>query len=314
LAYTLQETAQDANIQGRPGLMQPYFKAAREAALRAVALDPGLGLGHKALGALAMAEGKLDQGEIHARKAVELDPSDYHSLVILGDVFAWRADAQSVQAAQNFYRSALAFAPSYWWAHFRLAVADQLSGDLEDAVHHADTGLLLHPDAEFLYVTAADALFWLDRPQAALDRVKAGLTRRAQSPILQLLMAYGAYETGDLETLDTYSRKVQATFAPSHPVHRWAKALQLLGQGDRDGCLTLLDGFRKDAEDLATPGTPTMDARIASVNLYFMGRTLAKLGDRPRATTFLDLAERLHPGKLGVSRRDPAYRALFNHP
>lgn len=310
LAYTLQETAQDANIQGHPEFMAPYFRAAREAGERAAILDPGLGLAQKALAALAMGEGRQEEAEHHARTAVDLDPSDYHSLVILGDAFAWRGDARSVQASQNFYRSALAFAPSYWWAHFRLAVADQLSGELEEAVAHADAGILLHPGTEFLYVTAADALYWLDRPQDALDRVRAGLAHRPDSPILQLLLAYGAYEIGDHATLATAGAKVQGIFAPAHAVHRWVKALRLLDAGDRRSFLAVLDGFRKESEALVSSGAPTMEARIASVNLYFMGRTLAKLGERDRAIAFLDLAERLHPGKLGVSRKDPAFLAL----
>ena len=50
------------------------------------------------------------------------------------------------------------------------------------------------------------------------------------------------------------------------------------------------------------------EKRATSVNLYFMGRTLALCGDRTSGEAFLDLADRYHAGKRKVSRKDPAFR------
>jgi len=46
---------------------------------------------------------------------------------------------------------------------------------------------------------------------------------------------------------------------------------------------------------------------VISVNLYFMARMVAKLGDKASAQAMVELADRFHPGKLRVARRDPAF-------
>ena len=47
---------------------------------------------------------------------------------------------------------------------------------------------------------------------------------------------------------------------------------------------------------------------MVSVNLYFMARMAARLGDRAAAQTIAELADRFHPGKLRVAKQDPAFR------
>ncbi len=47
---------------------------------------------------------------------------------------------------------------------------------------------------------------------------------------------------------------------------------------------------------------------MLSVNLYFMARMVARLGDRAAALAMVELADRLHAGKLKVSQQDPAFR------
>lgn len=50
------------------------------------------------------------------------------------------------------------------------------------------------------------------------------------------------------------------------------------------------------------------EKRVTSVNLYFMARTLAKLGLKAEAKPLLDLADKLHTGKQKVARKDPAFK------
>jgi len=47
---------------------------------------------------------------------------------------------------------------------------------------------------------------------------------------------------------------------------------------------------------------------VISVNLYFMARMVARLGDRAGAQAILELADRFHPGKLRVAKQDPVFR------
>jgi hypothetical protein len=44
------------------------------------------------------------------------------------------------------------------------------------------------------------------------------------------------------------------------------------------------------------------------VNLYFMARVVARLGDATEARAMVELSDRYHQGKLRVAKQDPAFR------
>jgi hypothetical protein len=49
------------------------------------------------------------------------------------------------------------------------------------------------------------------------------------------------------------------------------------------------------------------ERRVLSVNLYFMARMVARLGDPVAARSMVELADQFHPGKLRVAKQDPVF-------
>jgi tetratricopeptide (TPR) repeat protein len=73
-----------------------------------IALDPNLYLGHAALGAMDLTDGRLDSALSHLTKAIELNPDDPSVHANLGEVLLRKA--RSAEAQKHFQR-ALALDP-----------------------------------------------------------------------------------------------------------------------------------------------------------------------------------------------------------
>ena len=307
-AWTLAELgATTAVTQGRFDEGQALLRQGRTAAEKAIALDPSASQAYRAQASILLRLGDLEGASRSALQAVRLDPADHKAYDLLADVFAGLEGEDNHQAAHRYFEKSLSLFPEGWQAHHRLGVLLQNEGDLAPALVHADRALALRPSVEFAYVTAADALLWMGRPQEAEARLRAGLREVPGSNVLRSLMVYAAWERRDRSTAEAYLHELDGVWPSAHSNTILLAGLRQAVAGDGAGARARYEAFRQQvaATDLATK--KHNERRVLSVNLYFMARVTAALGDPAAARTMVELADRLHPGKLRVASQDPAF-------
>ena len=308
-AWTLAELgAITALSQGRYDEGQALLRKGKAAAEKAMRLDPSASQAYRALASIQLRLGDLEGASQMALQAVRLDPADHKAYDVLADVFAGLDGEDNHQAAHRYFEKSLSLFPEGWQAHHRLGVLLQNEGNLPQALQHADRALALRPTVEFAYVTAADALLWMGRSTEAEARLKAGLREVPSSNVLRSLLAYTAWDRQDRAAAEGYLKELEGAWPPSHSNTILLAGVKQAVAGDGAGTRARFEAFRQQlaATDLATK--KHNEKRVLSVNLYFMARMVARLGDRAAALTMVELADRLHAGKLKVSRQDPAFR------
>lgn len=273
-------------------------------ARRALTLDPKLPFAHRVLAAALHRQGDLAEAETAANRAVQLDPADFRAWIVLGDVHAHEADSAAHLEAARQYQRALDLRPGDWFAHFRLAVLQQNDGDLEEALRHADEARRLQPSAEYAHLTAALSALWLGRDGDARIRLEEGLKQVPGSRLLAATQAILAHGLGDDRLLRRGLDLLKGAWPAEHPISVLLAGLAEAKPEAR--WRAFLDAGRRGHWETR----PLADRRTLSVNLYHMARIMARTGQRDLATDLLNEAERLHPGKRAVARRDPLLKAL----
>ncbi|WP_257311590.1 serine/threonine-protein kinase [Geothrix fuzhouensis] len=294
--------------QGRFEESQELLRQGKAAAEAAIALDPSASQAYRALGSILLRLGDVEGASRSALQAVRLDPADHRAYDVLADVFAGLEGEDNHQAARRYFEKSLALFPEGWQAHHRYGVLLQNDGVLPAALQHADRAIALRPAAEYAYVTAADSLLWMGRAAEAEPRLRAGLREVPGSNVLRSLMAYAAWDLGDRNTALSYIRELTGAWPPDHSSTLLLAGVKKAVEGDAAGALAVFEGYRLKllAMDLATK--KHNEKRVLSLNLYFMARVAAKLGDAGEARNLVDLADRLHPGKRQVAQQDPVFR------
>ena len=308
-AWTLAELgATTALSQGRYEDGQALLRQGKVAAEKAIALDPSASQAYRALGSILLRMGDLEGASRSALHAVRLDPADHKAYDMLADVFAGLEGDDNHQAARRYFEKSLALFPGGWQAHHRYGVLLQNEGELPAALLHADRAIALRPAAEFAYVTAADALLWMGRSQEAELRLRAGLREIPTSNVLRSLMAYTAWEQNDRSAAETHLRELEGAWPPDHSNAVLLAGIRQAVTGDGAGARARFGAFRQAiaASDLASK--KHNERRVLSVNLYFMARVVARLGDRVAARSMVELADQFLPGKLRVAKQDPVFR------
>jgi tetratricopeptide (TPR) repeat protein len=309
LAWAQAEQASNlAIVQGRFQEAQVLFKEARANAERALALDPGLSLAYRSLSAICLRQGDFDGASRTALQALNLDPGDYRAYDLLADVFATLEGEENHATARRYFEKSLALYPNSWNAHYRLAVLCQNSGLLQEAASQAQQAIALRPSAEFPYITCVDAFIWSGKRAEAEEWVRKGIQAVPGSTLLKSLSAYLAMERGDVPEVVARTKELQGAF--------WSgdngNAVLMQGllpavKGDRAAVSAIYGGFLTRQAAVDWTKRTYNERRVNSVLLYFMARTLARMGDRSGGQALLDLAERLHPGKSRVAAVDPAF-------
>ncbi len=308
-SWTLAELgATTALSRGRYDEAQGLLRQGKIAAEKAIALDPSASQAYRALGSILLRMGDLEGASRSALQSVRLDPADHKAYNLLADVFAGLEGEDNHQAARRYFEKSLSLFPEGWQTHHRLGVFLQNEGELPAALEHADRAIALRPAAEFAYVTAADALLWMGRPQEAEARLRAGLREVPRSNVLRSLMAYTAWDRNDRAAAETHLKELEGVWPPDHSNTVLLAGVKQAVEGDGAGARARFEAFRQQvaASDLASK--KHNERRVLSVNLYFMARMVARLGDRPAAQAMVALADQLHPGKLRVAQHDPALR------
>ena len=307
-AWTMAELgATTALGQGRYDEAQAILRQGKAAAEKAIALDPSASQAYRALASILLRMGDLEGSSRAALQAVRLDPADHKAYDVLADVFAGLEGEDNHQASRRYFEKSLGLFPEGWQAHHRFGVLLQNEGELPASLQHADRAIALRPAAEYAYVTAADALLWMGRTQQAEGRLRAGLREIPGSNVLRSLMAYAAWEQKDRTTAETYLRELEGVWPPEHSNSVLLAGLKQALAGNEAGAKAGFEAYRQKlaATDLAS--RKHNERRVISVNLYFMGRVLARLDDQTSAAAMVELADRFHPGKARVAKQDPVF-------
>jgi tetratricopeptide (TPR) repeat protein len=239
---------------------------------------------------------------------VRLDPADHKAYDVLADVFAGLEGEDNHQAARRYFEKSLELFPEGWQAHHRFGVLLQNEGELPAALQHADRAIALRPAAEYAYVTAADALLWMGRSQEAEARLRAGVQEIPGSNVLRSLMAYAAWDRNDRTAAETHLRELEGVWPPDHSNTVLLAGVKQALAGDGMGARVRFEVYRQKLAAMDLSQKKHNERRVVSVNLYFMARMVARLGDREAARSMVELADRFHPGKLRVAQQDPAFR------
>jgi len=308
-AWTMAELgAITALSQGRYEEAQALLRKGRTAAEKAILLDPSASQAYRALGSILLRMGDMEGSSRSALQAVRLDPADHKAYDLLADVFAGLEGEDNHQAAHRYFEKSLALFPEGWQAHHRYGVLLQNEGELTLALKHAERALALRPTVEFAYVTAADALLWMGRSQEAEARLRIALREVPGSNVIRSLMAYTAWDLNDRAAAETYLRELEGVWPPDHSNTVLLAGVKEAVAGERAAACARFEAYRQKIAATDPTLRKHNERRVVSVNLYFMARMVARLGDRAAAQAMLELADRMHPGKLRVAQKDPAFR------
>ncbi len=132
---------------GHNNLSNAYYKQGRvkeatEHALKAVQLEPGLGVAHYNLGNLYAYQRKFELSRHHFEEAIRIHPNHAQARTNLGQLMAENGDLEG--GIQQF-RKAIELNPSVSRAHLNLGVALAKLGLLQDAVQPLQQTIYLVP-------------------------------------------------------------------------------------------------------------------------------------------------------------------------
>ena len=309
LGWALLELGATGGHLGREEAKQFGEHAIREGR-KAVALDPGLAFAHRVLAEALHRRGDVMAAHTEAQRAVELDPADFRALVALGDAHAYQDNPGDHAEAKVQYQRALELRPTSWFAHYRLAVLLQNDGELEAAVQHADEARRLQPTADYPHLTAAVCLLWLGRDKETAVRVEEGLTRNPDAKLLQVVQVILAHRRGDKATFDRVFARLQNAWGESQPIQVLLQGLREDANGQTQLARERFLAFKATCRSTETDQKSLGERRSMSVNLYYMAEAMALRKDLGAARELLDEAERLHPGKRLVAKKDPLLKGL----
>ncbi len=309
MAWTLSELGSAKSLnQGKFDEAQVLFTEAKAHADRAIQLDPHNEMAFRALSAIRLRRGDVDGASKAALEAIRMDPGDTRAYNVLADVFAGLDGEENHLVARRYFEKALGLDPDNPQAHYRYSVLLQNDGELEDALRHADRAIVLNPSKEFAYVTATDSLLWMGRSAEAEARIASGLKEAPGSMVLKSLDAYCAYERGDVATVNRDAADLISAWPPEHSNQILLRGLVKAVAKDAPGTLAIYEPCLHRCQAIDWSTRRHNEKRVTSVNLYFMARTLAKLGLKREAKPLVDFADQLHTGKRNVARKDPAFR------
>ncbi len=195
--------AYDHTVRARASLVQFTLEAAnesRELIKRALQCDDGFAPAYALLAMLhsteyingwAQAPDHLEQGAVHARKALELDPGDAAAHQSMAAIELWRKD---YAAAERASRRAVELAPSYSGGYTALGQVLDFSGRHEAAIEARENSLRLDPGFDLILHLLGRAQLGLGRYAEAERNFKRRLIRNPYSDMTRAYLAslYGA--------------------------------------------------------------------------------------------------------------------------
>lgn len=282
------------------------FTAFQEAIFQAQSLDPT----HIQVRMLAARLNLLDQNfqiAINQSEAVlKDDPFQVDAEVTIADCYLALPNPGAQELGKQRLERILALGDNRFYPHFRLAAVNLQKGHLDRALELGDQLILGWPDRMMAYVMSSNALLWLNRSKDARQRIEVGLLRFPEAKLLHRNLAYAAFEAKDEKTLEQELAFASQAWSPDQSTAIMLQGLRPAVKGDLAATRGIYEGFLRRLETGQIG--QKVEPLAASVDLYFMARTLATLGDPEKGKPYLNAAERMFPNWSQPTRMDPAFR------
>ena len=282
------------------------LKAFEEAIFKAQTLDPT----HPQVRLLAARQDFLNQNFqaaiTQAEALLREDPNLLDADIILADSHLALPGPEARDQAKKRLERVIAMGDSRYYPNFRLAAVNLQEGNLDRALELGDRLIQGWPDRPMSYVMPSNALLWLNRHEEARQRLEAGLKRFPEAKLLHRNRAYAAFEAKDGPALERELAFAEGAWTPDQSTAILVRGLRPALNGDLAATQAIYASFLEQLRN--QPVAASGDTLAASVDLYFMARTLAALGDPAKGRPYLEAAGRIFPSWSRPTRMDPAFR------
>ena len=155
---------------------------------RVIELDPTNVEARRNLGMAYIELKEPEKAREHLIEAATLDPKDAWSYVVLGNILA--RDEKNSDAAERFYRKAIALRPDDAWAMNSIGAMETERGNFAKAVEWFEKAIAANPKFANAYYGRAQALVGQGKPETAIASIeelfaKAEMQDARSAPVYQ---------------------------------------------------------------------------------------------------------------------------------
>lgn len=145
------------------------LRLAEEDSRKALALNPSLGIAYMLKGGIAWLRDQHDEAIKFVKQAVDLAPSDAHSISFLAMLYMYAGEYEKSMATFKF---AMRLCPQYpSWLTYYLAFNNLWTGNFAAALELGELYLRQEPDEPFAYTNMATILAFQNRKKEAAEMI-----------------------------------------------------------------------------------------------------------------------------------------------
>jgi TolB-like protein/Flp pilus assembly protein TadD len=207
------------------------FPRAREAALRALEIDPEFARAHASLGSIAIFQSDLAAAAEHFQRALELDPTD---LFVLGNSSAVLKSLGRLDDAIALDEAVVLRDPVNTNWSFNLACAQNWAGRYDQAIVSLRTVLSLSPEFGGAHLVLGESLLGKDDGAGALAEIR----QEASEPFRMMGLPMAFHALGRTSDSDTALTALITRYGKDAP---YDIAYVYAYRGDRDRAFEWLD-------------------------------------------------------------------------
>lgn len=223
-----------ATLGAEPGR---YHEASRQAAERALRVDPRCARAHTCLGKVAWQhDWQWDRAEAQLRRATELDPADAEALVALADFLCYQARFDEGLNAAERAGEVNPFSP---WVQCFITQALYMGGHAREAVEQGRRTLELAPGFGFARFFLGLSLCQAGEMDEGIEQLRLAVERTGRQDFLGAL-GFALARAGHTEEARALLHDLQAAAEGGAPVPPIAFAMLYAGMGRHDEALDQL--------------------------------------------------------------------------
>jgi len=214
------------------------FEHARQAAQKAIALDPDLADAHAAIAAIhADYDWQFDRADAEFRRTLELDPNSLDAHTGYAYLLAMRRD---FNAAIDHARRAQELDPLSPTANVTVGMGLSMAGRHEEAIRSLRETLRLYPDLIPAKLHLGITLAYTGHPEEGASVLRDALRTRPQSSTLSGLLAYTLASAGHRDEAMAIVRELE-TRNKTEPIEMTSLAVAWMALGDVDRAFAWLN-------------------------------------------------------------------------
>lgn len=237
--------AEDYGLLGNNRFMPPddVYPKAKEAALKALQLDPNLAEAHVSLAEILNDyEWNWPAAEKEYRRAIDLNPNDVNAHHWYAMSLAWHGKLgeaiEEIESASQLDPLSMRVngnvAQIYFWAH-----------DYEGALRKSQSALKIHPEDWGTHMVVGRIYLQTHVYQAAISELRRALYLAPGHPVLPVWLAYGYARTGQKEKAENVLRVLEKNQDVAY-VSPALTAIAYVALGERDQAYAALDRAVKE--------------------------------------------------------------------